>query len=124
MKLLDTSVAVDYLRGRAEAVELLTELVATDDVIASELVRFELQAGAREPELDELEAFCASLEWMPVDADVARTAGALARRYRAAHGGIDDADYLIAASAIVADAELLTTNVRHYPMFAALEPPY
>ena len=124
MKLLDTSVAVDFLRGRPEAVELLTGLVATDDVVASELVRFELLAGARSDELESLAAFAAALEWMPVDADVTRTAGALARRYRAAHSGIDDVDYLIAASAIVADAELLTTNVRHYPMLSGVRAPY
>lgn len=124
MKLLDTTVAVDYLRGLAEAIDLVEGLVVTDDVIVSELVRFELQAGARKSELDELEAFCSSFEWMPVDSDVARTGGALARRFRASHSGIDDVDYLTAASAIVADAELLTTNVRHYPMFVGLEPPY
>ena len=121
MRLLDTSVAVDYLRGRDEAVRLLGDLVERDDVIASELVRFELLAGAREHELDDLAAFCSALEWMPVDADVARTAGLLARRYRAKFSGID---YLVAASAIVAGAELLTTNVRQYPMLDGLESPY
>lgn len=124
MQLVDTSVAVDFLHGRAEAVDLLTRLVEQDEVIASELTRFELLAGARPAELDDLEAFCSALDWLPVDADVARTAGALARRYRGAFSGIDDVDYLIAASAIVVDAGLLTTNVRHYPMIAGLEPPY
>lgn len=33
-------------------------------------------------------------------------------------------DYLIAATAIVVDADLLTTNVRHFPMFPDLQPPY
>lgn len=75
MKLLDTSVAVDYLRGREEAVGLPTGLVARDDVLSSELVRSELLAGAREDELEELESFCSALEWVPVDADVTRTAG-------------------------------------------------
>ena len=50
--------------------------------------------------------------------------GQLARRYRKSHSGIGAVDYLIAATAIVIDAELLTTNVRHFPMFANLEPPY
>jgi len=124
VKLLDTTVAVDYLRGREEAVALLDELVAMDDVMASEVVRFELLAGARESELDELESFCSAIEWMPVDETVARTAGLIARRYRSSFSGIDDADYLIAASAIVADADLLTTNVRHYPMLEGLVAPY
>ncbi len=57
-------------------------------------------------------------------AEISRTAGLLARRYRASYGGIDDVDYLIAASAIVVDAELVTTNVSHYPMLEGLEPAY
>lgn len=92
MKLLDTTVAVHDPRGHEQAVRLLGDLVATDDVIASELVRFELLAGACETELDELEPFCSALEWMPVDADATRTAALLARRYRASFGGIDDVD--------------------------------
>lgn len=43
---------------------------------------------------------------------------------RSSHRGIDDVDYLIAATAIVVDADLLTTNVRHFPMFPDLQPPY
>jgi predicted nucleic acid-binding protein len=124
VKLLDTTVAVDYLRGREEALDLVDELVAMDDVMASEVVRFELLAGARESELDELESFCSAIEWLPVDETVARTAALIARRYRSSFSGIDDVDHLIAATAIVADAELLTTNVRHYPMLDGLEAPY
>jgi predicted nucleic acid-binding protein len=55
---------------------------------------------------------------------VTRTAGLLARKHRKAHSGIDDVDYLIAATALVGDAELLTTNVRHFPMLAGLRPAY
>ena len=124
MKLVDTTIAVDYLRGVPEAVALLTELVAADDVAASELVRFELLAGARDGELEQLESFFSALDWLPVGAEVSRVAGLLARRHRRAFSGIDDADYLIAATAIVADAELLTTNVRHFPMLEGLQAAY
>jgi predicted nucleic acid-binding protein len=55
---------------------------------------------------------------------VARSAAALAREHRRAHSGIDDADYLIAATALLLDAELLTTNVRHFPMLEGLSPAY
>jgi predicted nucleic acid-binding protein len=64
------------------------------------------------------------LAWAPIDEEVSRTAGALAQRLHRSHGGIDDADYLIAATAIVLEADLLTTNVRHFPMFQALRTPY
>lgn len=131
MKLLDTTVAIDYLRGAEPAVALLRQLVeeakgGEDDegVFASELVRFELLAGVKDDELEALEEFFSALSWVPVSEEVARTAGLLAHRHRRAYGGIDDADYLIAATAIVLDAELLTTNVRHFPMLAELVAAY
>lgn len=125
MKLIDTTVAVDHLRGTAPAVALMTGLVEQGETLAaSELVRFELLAGVKPSEADALERFFASLLWLGVDEDITRTAGSLARKHRKSHSGIDDADYLIAATAIVADADLLTTNVRHFPMFDRLTPPY
>lgn len=125
MKLIDTTVAVDHLRGEPAAVDLLAALIDTgEEVVASELVRFELLAGIREKELGALEEFCSALRWAEVTEDVARVGGRLARRYRRSHSGIGAVDYLIAASAIVIDADLLTTNVRHFPMFPELKPPY
>ncbi|BBX73987.1 type II toxin-antitoxin system VapC family toxin [Mycobacterium shinjukuense] len=125
MKLIDTSVAVDHLRGEPAAAGLLAELVHNgEQIAASELVRFELLAGARETELAALEAFFSALTWTRVTEDIARLGGQLARRYRRSHSGIDDVDYLIAATALVVDADLLTTNVCHFPMFRDLQPPY
>lgn len=125
MRLLDTSVAVDHLRGLPEAVELLSGLVEAEEMLlASEVVRFELLAGVRKGEAEALEQFFSALSWVPVGEEVARRAGELAQRHRRSHGGIDDADYLIAASALLLEADLLTTNVRHFPMIRGLEPAY
>jgi predicted nucleic acid-binding protein len=124
VNLLDTSVAVDYLRGHPGTVSFLEGLVTADEILASELTRFELLAGVRDRELDALGSFCSALRWLPVDEDVTRIAGGLARRFRAAHSGIDDVDYLIAATSIHYGVALLTTNVRHYPMLAELRAPY
>lgn len=125
MKLLDTTVAIDHLRGHEAAVALLRGLIEDEEpLVASELVRFELVAGAHEEELGALEEFCSALAWVPVTEEVARAAGQLARRHRHSHSGIDDVDYLIAATALVLEADLLTTNVRHFPMLDGLRPPY
>jgi predicted nucleic acid-binding protein len=48
----------------------------------------------------------------------------LPRKHRSAHSGVDDVDYVIAATALVLDAELLTTNGRHFPILSALRAPY
>ncbi len=125
MKLLDTTVAIDHLRGADAARELLRQVVGAGVRIgASELVRFELLAGVRQTETTELEDFSATLVWFPVDTDVARLGAALARRYRPSYSGIEDIDYLIAATALLLDAELLTTNTRHFPMLEGLLPAY
>jgi predicted nucleic acid-binding protein len=125
LRLLDTTVAVDYLRGAEPAVALLREsLLGAEDLAASELVRFELLAGAREDELTALEQFFSAIAWVPVSESIVRLGGSLAQRHRAAFSGINDADYLIAATAIALDARLLTTNVRHFPMLGGLEPAY
>ena len=125
MRLVDTSVAVDHLRGQPQANELLHRLVeAGETVAASEVVRFELLSGVRDEEIDALEEFFTVLSWVPVEESITRTAGSLTRRHRRSHTGIDDADYLIAATALVLEADLLTTNVRHFPMLKGLRPPY
>jgi len=125
VKLLDTSVAIDHLRGSPPSVDLLTDLLETEEsLFASEIVRLELLAGVRKKEIEALEQFFSAVSWVPVGEEVARAAASLAQRHRRSHSGIDDADYLIAATALLLDAELLTTNVRHFPMIAGLEPAY
>jgi predicted nucleic acid-binding protein len=78
----------------------------------------------RQAETADLEDFSATLVWYPVDTDVSRLGAALARRFRPSYGGIEDVDYLIAATAVLLDAELLTTNVKHFPMFEGLRRAY
>lgn len=125
MKILDTSVAVDHLRGLPAAVEYLHRLVDSgEEIVSSEIVRFELVADVRDEARESLEEFFEIASWVPVTADVARKAGELARNFRASHSGIDAADYLIAATVQLLEAELLTTNVRHFPMLQGLRSPY
>lgn len=53
--------------------------------------------------------------------DVATRAGEWARIYKR-NEGISAIDYLIAATAEVHGADLLTQNVKHFPMFPELTP--
>lgn len=71
MKLIDTTIAVDHLRGEPAAAVLLAELINNgEEIAASELVRFELLAGVRESELAALEAFFSAVVWTLVTEDV------------------------------------------------------
>jgi predicted nucleic acid-binding protein len=124
MNLVDTSVVIDFLRGSAPAVAAVADAQAAGELAASEITRFEVLACMWPDEQDPTEDFFGLLDVYPVDETVARRAAEFAQRHRAANQGIEDADYLIAATAAELDATLLTTNVRHFPMFPGLAPAY
>lgn len=119
--LYDACVAIDALRGDTRAIALLDDF---EELVASEVTRFELLAGVRPHEEDETEGLMEVTAWIAIDEQVARRAAELARAYRPSHSGIDDADYLVAATALLYDLELLTTNVRHFPMLPGLDAAY
>ncbi len=123
--LVDTSVLVDYLRGVEPARELVCAAIEREEVVAaSVLTRIELSIGMRPAERRATDALVAALHWLEVDPVVSDEADALARRYAPSHSGIDAVDYCIAASAAVHGLELWTLNVRHFPMFEGLRPPW
>jgi predicted nucleic acid-binding protein len=125
MRLIDTSVAVDHLRGHERATRLLDDLLSAEvPIVGSEVVRFELLAGTRPRDEAQVEQFLEVVDWVPVTDIVSRQAAAFARVLRGSHAGIDDADYLIAATAEALAIPLLTTNVRHFPMLEGLRPAY
>ncbi len=122
--LVDTSILIDFLRGRDAAAELMEAERAAEVLHASEMTRLEVLAGMRPSEEAPTRALLNTLVWHPVDAQVATEAGGLGRRWLPSHSSVDGADLAIAATAILMDARLLTLNVRHFPMFADLRPPY
>jgi len=122
--LVDTSVLIDYLRGHEGAAAVLERERAAAPLHASEITRLEVLAGMRPAEEDATRLLLSTLAWHPVDADVAEDAGSLGRRWLPTHHTIDSADLAIAATAIRTGSELLTRNVRHFPMFSGLQAPY
>lgn len=122
---LDTNVLVDHLRGNDQATRALERLRAADDAIAaSVLTRSELRAGVRPRDRGKLEALFAEVAWIAVDEAIADEAGLLASRYRRSHAAIEIVDYVVAATVGILRARLWTLNLKHFPMFPELEPPY
>ncbi|MGL4175306.1 MAG: type II toxin-antitoxin system VapC family toxin [Dermatophilaceae bacterium] len=122
--LVDTSVLIDYLRGREEAAVVLEAERASGPLRASEITRLEVLAGMRPAEENTTRSLLSVLEWHPVDTSIAETAGALGREWLPSHHTIDGADLAIAATVIRTGSRLLTRNVRHFPMFPGLRAPY
>lgn len=119
---LDTSVLVDHLRGSRSATKYLVSLDGRPS--CSEISRIEVIQGLRSSERRAADRLFAVIAWVPVTESVARRAGELGRRWRRGHPGIGVADLAIAATAEEIGTGLATRNLKHFPMFEGLRPPY
>lgn len=119
---LDTTVLIDVLRGHSSAVGYVLELEEVG--VCSEVTRVEVLRGLRSEERRPAERLFQVLRWVPVDEEIARAAGELGRQLRRSHGGIGVADLVIGATAERLGLPLATTNIKHFPMFKGLKPPY
>ena len=125
MILVDSDVLIAHLRGLEVARDWLVEARRRTGPLAVSVVSIaEVAGGMRSGERREVIRLLGSLQPVPVDPTVAWRAGEFRRNYRRSHAAIGTADYLIAASADVNGFELATLNVKHFPMFEGLEPPF
>lgn len=118
----DTSILIDILRNDRAALAYVRGV--REVPICSEATRVEVVRGLRSAERAGAERLFQTLRWVSVDEPISRRAGELGRRWDRHRSGISLADLVIAATAEQLDAELVTTNVRHFPMFETLGSPY
>ena len=120
--LLDTDVLIEYLRGIKSAIKFLEGLEG--ELILSAITVAELYSGVRDQgEEEALDNFLFAFDVAPVDEDLAREGGLIRKEYHHSHG-VGLADALIAATAQIRSAILVTFNRRHYPMLEDLVVPY
>jgi predicted nucleic acid-binding protein len=122
--LVDSDVLIAHLRGwPAARVRLAHARETTGPVAVSVVSVAEVSGGMRGSERREVWRLLAALHVDDADEIVARRAGESMRRYRRSHAAIGLGDYLIAGTAEARGLELVTLNVRHFPMFSGLRPP-
>jgi predicted nucleic acid-binding protein len=120
--LIDTDVLIDYLRGQADAVAYLESL--TEPLLMSVVTVAELYSGVREgDERKALDIFITVFELVPIDEEIAVRGGLFRRDYRKSHN-VGLADALIAATAEVRKATLVTLDRKHFPMLSRVTVPY
>ncbi len=120
--LLDTDLLVDYSRRRVEAVQYLRALSGRPMISAITVA--ELYAGVREgAERKELDRMISESIVIAVDAPLAERGGLISRQYRPSHG-TGFADAVIAATAEMERATLVTLNAKHFPMLTDVIVPY
>lgn len=124
MILVDTDVLIAHLRGIEAARSWLPRARVEGPLVVSAVTIAELTGGMRSSERREVWGLISVLRVEPVTDLIARQAGELMRQYRRSHSEIGIADYLIAATAQHLGVVPATLNVRHFPMFSGLTPPF
>jgi tRNA(fMet)-specific endonuclease VapC len=117
VKLLDTDVCIEILRGNARVIERrrrTPDEVATTWITACELAYGAAKSRAPEPNRALVMAFLATLPILELDWAAAERFGRLKADLERAGNRVADADLLIAAIALARGAGLITGNRRHY----------
>jgi len=114
--LLDTTVLIDFLRGRREIVCLLEKLVEEAPLACCPVTVTEVFSGVRPEELTRVEELLDALHYCAIQYSTARRAGFYRRDYQKKGITLTISDTLIAAVAAENSLTLVTKNVRHFPM--------
>ncbi len=113
--ILDTDIAIDFLRRREYAQKLLKSWAGEGLLAISTLTHLEIYQGMKTGEEELTNAFLDGLISVAVDIPIARRAGTMLRGLRSKGMTIGIADAIIAATALQFGAPLLTNNIEHYP---------
>jgi len=108
---LDTDAIVHFVKDDAQAVEVLSPILANETITVPTIVVVELWSSAKasKTEMDAIASFLDSTLIMPLDRDLGKFAGELRRDYRLSLG-----DSVVAATALAMNATVLTRNVRDF----------
>ena len=115
--LLDTTILIEHLSGRKEAVDLLTVLARQGHRLGLCCINVaELYSGLSHEERAWADRLIDSLDFYDVTREVAKQAGQY--RYDFSRRGVtlSTADTLVAATAVVESATLVTANTKDFPM--------
>ncbi len=122
--LFDTTVLIDHLRGNEDATSVVFNATANGAVGMARVTDVELASGMRPHQVRAYQQLLRFIEVIDADEEIGNRAVELAIAWGPSHRAIDAIDYLIAATAETRSMQLVTMNVKHFPMFEGLVAPY
>ena len=123
LTIVDSNILIDASRRRPTALEFLAGAAEAGVVASSVLVRTELWVGAKPNEIERIADLLDQIDWHEVTMSIADLAGQVGVPYRRSHD-LGTVDLILAATAIEFGGHIATLNVRDFPMFPGLQPPY
>ena len=126
-RVIDSTVFIDVSRehrsGPGPATEFLAAAANEGELWSVTPARTEVRWAMRGDEAGVIDALFDRVFWLDVTPEIADRAGEFGRRYGRSHG-LDVVDALVAAAGEILSAGVATHDVRHFPMFPELRPPY
>lgn len=116
MTILDSDIVIWILRGKQELVEYVASLREKEECAVSTITIAEIYKNVKATEVTFAEDFFSKQEIFSVTDDIARAGGLYWRDYVQKTATIGITDCLIAATAKMHKATLVTLNTRHFPM--------
>lgn len=116
MKLIDTDILIDHFHGHRAAFNFIAQQLVNGETLAISVVTItEFSSGMRPGEEERTEQLLSLFTVLDVTEETARQAGEYLRQFRHSHK-LELGDALIAASARLVGADIVTRNLKHYPM--------
>jgi predicted nucleic acid-binding protein len=120
--LIDTDIVIDFLRGDRQALAYFKSI--SDRICFSAITVAEIYSGVKgKKEESEVERLFSIYPVFAATDKIAREAGRFVKQYWPSHS-VEIPDAIIAATCLLSGLELKTFNIKHYPMFKDLKPPY
>ena len=112
--LIDTNVWIQLLRRDSSTYQFVKHLSQRSQILVSTITIAELYAGELSDEEERLYWALRNSLHVAVTTEIAVRAGHYSRHFKS--HSLDLPDCLIAATAKIAQADLVTYNIRHFPM--------
>ncbi|TAK78473.1 MAG: type II toxin-antitoxin system VapC family toxin [Gammaproteobacteria bacterium] len=113
--MIDTDIAIDFLRGVAEAKDLIIPLWERGAAFLSLLTVYELYAGMQPKEQEVTDYFMRACRIESLTVEITKRASENYQHYRKQGITLTTIDCLIWATAKVNKHKIATRNLRHYP---------
>ena len=113
--IIDTDVAIDFLRGDEIVKNTLFKLWENNIAHISILSVYELFAGMKENEKENTLNFINASFIEPISLEIAEYGGELFKKYRKKGLTLTTVDCLIMATAYLKKHKIFTKNIKHYP---------
>lgn len=113
--LIDTDIAIDFLRGDESVKSHIINLWQKNAAYISLLSIYELHAGMREKEQEATDSFIHACQIVDLNIEICQQAAATYRDNRKAGKTLTTVDCLLSATAKRNKYKIYTRNLKHYP---------